>query len=371
MVANEVYPSCRMRSHRGDHARFRALVRAFVLAAPCMFALSCRPEPPLPPDPDEPTPASSCDDHPALSLTTIAADSLVEEPAWMQVCTQCPVAEVVFDVGDGAGGVLDTEVVWGPDRTCTYAAPTAPIPARPSVPVSVSVRSEERVGTFEFDHPIPSDRSQDPVDLGTATWVLPVDDDTSRLLHGLELLDDPPTALALHLSSADANGDRVLTLGEARDDGARQDLCVGTTSWSVPASLLLRQVAAPLSQDDGLFGGLSARRGVLQGRLTEDADAIEDLVLLALVDLAASEPVLEAPPAAVCDAWSADLPTSPCVPCGPPSDGIAGLPACVPFVLEWSRAERANWTLTPVDPDNIPLGCRFPSGGDDDDSADP
>ena len=342
-----------------------------MLAASLVLVIACRPDPPLPPDPEEPTPQTTCDDHPALSLTSIAADSLVDEPAWLQICAQCPVAEVTFAVGDGAGAALDVEALWAPGRRCAVAVPTSPLPARPSVPVTVTVRDQDRVGSFDFDHAVSAARGPDPLDLGTATWVLPVDADTSRLVFGVELLDDPPTALAVHLGPADTAGDRVLTLGEARDGGARQDLCVPTGSWDMPATTSLRQLAAPLSQDDLLPGGLLARRGALQGRLSESGDALEDVVLLALADLAASEPVLEAAPSEVCAAWTDADGSSPCVPCGPPSDGVAGLPACVPFVLEWSRAERADWALIRVDRDDIPIGCRFLNGGDDDDSAGP
>jgi len=367
MVAEGVIPSRRMRSC-GVHGGFSPPVRAALLVASAALVLGCRPDPPLPPDPDEPTPASSCDDHPALSLTRVEADSIGDDPSWFQVCAQCPVAEVTWTVGDGAGGVLPVESIWTPGRQCAVAAPVTPSAAVPSLPVSVTVRDGEREGTFAFDHELSGDRGQDPVDLGSATWVLPIDAATTRVRGGLDLIEDPPFALALHLSAADAQGDRVLTLGGARDDGARQDLCVPTTELAVPASLLLRQVAAPISAEDTLPGGLLARRGALQARLSETGDALQDVVLVALADLAASESILGAPPAEVCAAWTDADGTSPCVPCGSPSEGIAGLPACVPFVLEWSLGERADWSLQPVDPEHIPIGCRF-IPGDDDDSA--
>ncbi len=353
----------------GVRSAFGRVLGAIPLVATALLALACRPDPPLPPDPEEPTPESTCADHPALSLTRITADSSIIEPPWVQVCAQCPVAEIDVGLGDGAGGSLDVESLWTPDRACVVSMPTSPLPARPSVPAVVTVRDSDNTGTFEFDLPISGDRGPDPVDLGTATYVLPLDEDTSRILGGPALFESPPEALALHLGAADAEGRRVLTLGAARDGGARQDLCVPTASWTAPASLLQRQVAAPIGQDDLLPFGLLARRGALQGRLTPGGDALEDVTLLSLADVGASEVLLGAPPAEACATWADRVGFDPCVPCGPPSDGVAGLPGCVPFVFEWVRAERAEWALASVDPDDIPLGCRFPSGGDDDDSA--
>ncbi len=352
-----------------DHGVSRRFINAILLSAGATLVLGCRPDPPLPPDPEEPTPASSCDDHPALSLTRVAADSLVAEPTWLQVCSQCPVAEITFQLGDGAGGSLELESFWTPARECAVSLATSPLPARPSVPGVVTLRDAENSGTFDFELPISPDRSSDPLDLGTATWVLPLDEDTSRIVGGAGLFEEPLEALAVHLAPADAEGRRVLTLGAAEDDGGAQDVCVPTASLEVSASTLLRQFAAPISQDDLLLGQVLARRGVLQARLTETGDALEDVALLALADLAASELLLGLSPSEACDAWAADLGVDPCVPCGPPSDGVAGLPACIPLVLEWARAERAAWPLVPVAPEDIPLDCRLPSGGDDDDSA--
>ncbi len=351
------------------HGAIWRSINAILLVAGATLVLACRPDPPLPPDPNEPTPATSCDDHPVLSLTRVSADSLVAEPPWLQVCSQCPVAEITLELGDGAGGALELESFWTPVRECAVSMATSPLPARPSVPATVTLRDAEDSGTFEFELPISTDRGPDPLDLGTATWVLPLDEDTSRIVGGAGLFEEPLEALAMHLAAADAEGRRVLTLGAAEADGAAQDVCVPTASLEVPASTLLRQVAAPISQDDLLLGQVLARRGVLQARLTETGDALEDVALLALADLAASEPLLGVSPSEACSAWAADLAVDPCVPCGPPSDGVAGLPACIPLVLEWARAERATWPLLPVAPEDIPLDCRLPSGGDDDDSA--
>lgn len=369
MVADTVIPSRRMLLDCGVHGASGRLLSAISLVAAATFAVGCRPDPPLPPDPEEPTPTTACADHPGLSLTRVTADTALAEPPWMQLCSQCPVAEIDLELGDGAGGALPLESAWTAGRECVVSMPTSPLPARPSVPGVVTLRDADNVGTFGFDLPIAPERGPDPVDLGTSTWVLPLQDDTDRILGGTRLMEDPPEALAVHLSAADGEGRRVLTLGAARDGGTRQDLCEPTGSWELPASVLLRQVAAPIRPDDLLPGGLLARRGAFQARLTEAADALEDVTLLALADLAASEPLLGTPPSESCAAWTDRLGFDPCVPCGPPSDGVAGLPACAPVVLEWIRAERADWSLVPVDADQIPIGCRFPSGGDDDDSA--
>lgn len=320
-------------------------------------ALGCRPEPSQPPDPDEPTPALACDEIP-VTLARVEPDSSLDTPSWVEVCTSCPVAEATVVVEDGTGRGLHVEAAWTPLRECVVGLPTEPLPARPSTPASVQlVDPLGRVAVWDFDMPLAEGRGADPVDLDGATWLLPLPDDAYRLLGGPELLPGAPGALLLSLGIADAEARRPLTLASARGDGL-QDTCEATATLSTPATLLSRQVALPLVSGDELPGGLVAERGALQARLTEDGSALLDVTLLAVVSLPLSEGVLGLPPDEACAAWEASFGFDPCIPCGPPSEGVAGLPACFPLLIEGARAERVPDSLLAIDAESIAPDCR-------------
>jgi len=320
-------------------------------------AVGCRPEPPGPPDPDEPTPALECNQVP-LTLTRVAADSLLDAPPWSQVCTACPLASGDVGFGDGAGGLLDTLSVWSPERECVVSIPTEPLPARPSVPRDIELVDDlGRTALFTDDVDVADGRGADPVDLGTATWSLPLTDDGWRLLGGSRVLADPPAGLLLSLGPADAQAQRPATLGAARGSSPVQDTCEPTVDLGL-ATLLSRQVTVPLSAGDAIFDGLIVDRGALQARLADDASALFDVTLLAVVSLTQSEPALGAAPDVLCAELEADLGFSPCVPCGDPSLGVEGLPACLPLVIEVPVATRTDSPLIPVDAAAIDPGCR-------------
>ncbi len=323
-----------------------------------LLAGGCRPDPSLPPDPEDPTPALGCDQIP-LTLTRVEADSELDRPSWLQVCSACPIAEGTIAVEDGAGATVRTEVVWSPGRECIVALPFEPLPARPAVPVRASVVDPEgRTGAYDFDLPLPTGRGADPVDLGTATWHLPLPSEAWRLLDGADVLPDAPRGLLLSLGVADGDAARVVSVGVARGDSQLQDTCQATTSFSTPATLLSRQVATPLVFGDELPGGIVLERGALQARLTDDGSALLDVTLLALVSLPDSEGAIGMTPAEYCAARTGELGVDPCVPCGPPSDGLAGLPACVPLLIEGARAERVDRPLLALDPLSIRPDCR-------------
>lgn len=328
---------------------------ALLLAA---SAAACRPDPPLPPDPDEPTPAATCAEAP-LTLSRTEADSALEAPPWLQVCTACPAESIGFELEDGSGSSLPLASGWTPNRDCAVALADEPLPARPDIPARVEVSDDAgREGALDFDLPLADGRGPDPVDLGVATWVVPLDAGTLRLPGSTVLLGDPPPAVLVSLGPADSEARREVTFAPTRGDGVTQDLCVPTATLAEPARLLSRQVATPLVGDDPLPGGLLAERGALQARLTEDADALEDLVLLAVVDLVASEAATGLSPQEACSTWNDALGFDPCIPCGPPSEGLSGLPACATVVIETARAEAAPAPIVPLTPETIPPNCR-------------
>ena len=320
--------------------------------------LGCRPAPPLPPDPEAPTPATACDDVP-LTLVRVDADSTLDSPPWVEICTACPIADGSIQVGDGSEGFLETESMWSPARECLIGMASEPLPARPSTSVEVRITEPSgRQGDYGFDLPLSGGRGADPVVFGSSTWHVPLNEDAYRLLGGSGLLPGAPDGMLMSLGDADSDGRRVITFGASRGASAVQDTCVPTQSWATPATLLSRQVAAPLVSGDVLPGGLLAARGAFQARLTEEADALLDVSFLALLSLSLSEDLLDLNPAQACAYLAENLGFDPCVPCGPPSEGVSGLPACVPLVIEVARAERVDDVMLPIDAESIPPDCR-------------
>jgi len=338
----------------------RTLTFAAALGLAATVALTgCRGDPPLPPDPEMPTPPTACDEVP-LTLARIEADSTLDKPGWVQVCTACPVAEADVSIGDGAGAPLPTQTMWSPLRECIVGLPTDPLPARPSAPVSVDlVSADGRVAEYDFDLPLPAGRGQNPVEFGPSTWHLPLPDDAFRLLGGLDVLPAPPRGVLIALGPADAQNQRTVTIAPVQGDGPAQDRCTVTSSWEIPASLLSRQVATAVSTGDVLPGRVVAERGAFQARLTESGDALLDVTLMALVSLPLSESAYGMPPDAACAFLADDLGFDPCVPCGSPTDGLAGLPACIPLLIEGARAERVDSPLLSID--SVPPDCRQPT----------
>ncbi|MCO4772976.1 MAG: hypothetical protein KDA24_23285 [Deltaproteobacteria bacterium] len=294
-----------------------------------------------------------------MTLSRVEADSALVEPPWIQVCSPCPVAEARVEVEDGAGTLLDVEAMWSPLRECVLGLASDPLPARPSVPATVALLDPVgRVASWDFDLALPEGRGSDPVDLNGATWHLPLPEEAFRLLGGADVLPGLDGGLLLSLGSADIEGKRPLTVAGSRGTSPVQDTCAATGQWSAPATLLSRQVGARLFPGDLLPGGLVAERGALQARLSEEGDALLDVSLLALVSLSLSEEALGGAPDVICATATAELGFDPCVPCGPPSDGVSGLPACIPILMEGARAERLEAPLVSVDPDSISPDCR-------------
>mgnify|MGYP006919643394 CR=1 FL=1 len=347
----------------------RGLIAATLLPLALASIAACRPALPEPPDPDEPTPALGCDDAiPAFTLSRVLADSSLEQPPWLQVCAPCPAASGSLRVHDVTGVELPSASFWGPGRSCIVAMPTLPLPAVPSLPSeALLLDARGRGASLTFDLAVAGGRGADPAGLSTASFILPLDASAHRLPGGAAMLPNLPEAILLTVGAPASDGRRPLTLGGATDIDT-QDECVPTTELTTPATLVTRQLAAPFLLDDPLPGGLFAERGSVQARLAPDGSALLDVVIVGLASLSASEPVLGLPPEEACSALAALVGFNPCVPCGDPALGVQGLPACVPFVFEVARAERALFEPTAIAPDDIPIDCRTPG---DDDSAEP
>lgn len=341
-----------------DRTRFAATV---VLLG---GALACRPEPPLPPDPEEPVPEVTCDDEGApLGLARTAADSGQGLPTWLQVCTLCPSTALEL-VLSGPDGEAPLTVGWGAERTCAFGLAHGPVPEVSALDVDVVLTVGEQSGSFSYDLPLAAGRGPDPADLGTATWRLSWDSDDLRLPVGLDLEAVAPDGLRdmlLHLGEPDALGARAVTVGVTEPGGGVQDLCAPTQRWLGAAKLDRLQLGAELLAGDMLptpLGG-PVERGALQARMSTSGSALQSGAIAALVDLSALEEQTGVPPTQACDdlAAASDSGASPCVPCDDPADSTGGLPFCVGIVWEFSLAPAANEALVEVDPAALPPEC--------------
>lgn len=332
-----------------------------VLALPLALA-ACRQDPPQPPDPDEPPVEVDCTAEGApLSLTRTEADSLLDVPAWFQACALCPPTAIeVF--ASHAGEDVPLEVAWAEDRLCAVAVASEPLPDGDVLTVDVRLVDEERSGDVSLEIPLPADRGSNPVDLGSATWRLPLADQDLRLpgLHvDAFLLTGERRDLLLHLGQPDADGRRRVTLGVTLDGQTEQDPCWPTGSWLEPARLQQRQIAGLLSVGDDLptFVGGPLRRGAWQASLSADGSALSDGAILALLDVNQLEEQTGLPPDEICADWAEQSPGTPCQPCDDPTLGNAGLPTCIPLLWEFATADRQDTPLFVVDPEALPEEC--------------
>jgi hypothetical protein len=348
-----------------------ALASAALAAAGCISA--CKPDEPQPPDPDTPTPAVGCDAEGApLSLTRTTADSSLESPPWLHACTLCPASGIGLWVWDDAdpedakpGSPVPLAAAWSGGLDCAVGMPSAPLPALPSVPASISIAAGERQGTWDFDLLVAGGRGPAPIDLGSATYLLDGDPAFRRLPSLLPPADDATfPSLLVQLGPDNGSGSHSVTLGATLPGSDEQDPCVPTVTLSSVAQEDQRQVAAPLAPPDSLpvpvpQGG-PLRDGALQAFLSSDGDALHYVVLLSSVDLTlATDPQGRSPEQVCADlAAASSEPGRPvCVPCGDPRDGATGLPSCVPSVWEWASAPRLASPLVPVIPESLPAEC--------------
>ncbi len=337
------------------------LLLLLALALPLILA-ACRQDPPQPPDPDDPPVEVDCtaEDAP-LSLTRTEADSLLDAPAWFQVCALCPPTAIEVTASH-TGDDVPLEVAWAGDQLCAVAVATEPLPDGEVLTVDVRLVDEERTGDVSLEVPLPEDRGSNPVDLGTATWRLALVDEDLRL-PGLNadafLLTGERRDVLLHLGEPDAEGQRRVTIGVTLDGEVEQDPCWPTSSWLEPARIQQRQTAGVLSVGDELptFVGGPIRRGAWQATLSADGATLSDGAILALLDVNQLEEQTGEPPDAICADWELQSPEAPCQPCDDPALGNAGLPTCIPLVWEFEVAERADTPLVEVDPEALPEEC--------------
>ena len=329
----------------------------------CLLALAaCRGDPPEPPDPDEPLSEVDCSDEAApLTLSRTDADSLLDTPAWLQVCAGCPPTAIEL-VADLAGQDVPLHVAWAGDVRCAVAVATEPLPDGDELTVDVRLVVGERSGEVSLEVPLPGGRGSNPAELGSATWRLVLADEDLRIpAMNPEwfLLTEARRDLLLRLDGPDADGLRAVTVGVTQQDQDEQDLCWPTTRWLEPARLQRRQLAGVLSTGDVLPGwaGGPLRGGAWQATMSDDGSTLRDGAILAQLDVNQLEAELGLPPDEICAEWAALSPGSPCQPCDDPALGNAGLTTCIPLVWEFSAAARTIQPLVEVDAEALPQEC--------------
>jgi hypothetical protein len=311
-------------------------------AAKTLFAVAvalfgCNAEEPQPPDPDTPLPPVVCDDTAPLTLLRTAPDSALGRPPWLELCNVCP---ATFDLQVDDVELLTARADGG---ACALAMPTLPWPARDTYAVASTITTATRSATFDFDAVGTGARGDDPADLGSATYRLPVDADALRVPDaGLE----PTGGDLLVRFEATADHGLAVRFGRTRSDSNQQDLCAPTTTLSTSARLDRRQIAAPLVEGDVVplpFAG-PASRGAVQATLSSTGSALSAMALLLEVDARQ----LGDDPDAVCADYEA-LGAGPlCGPCGDAA-GPSESDTCIAFLWEWSTAVRVPSALVPVD----------------------
>ncbi len=337
--------------------RTQHLVLAGLLAC-----CGCTVDPPLPPDPDRPVPEVDCSDTGApLSLSSTQADSSLESPPWIEVCTLCPSTSIELRPG-GLESDLPLASAWASDRACAVAVAEEPLPDREHLEVEATIHAGERSGETEFEVDLPAGRGSNPVDLGTSTWTLAFEPEDLRhpqLASYEPFTPEPWPAVLLHLGEPLPDGRREVTVGLTEPGSQQQDLCVPTQTWQSPVTLDRRQLGGALEAGDVLptpVGG-PLRRGAWQARMSSSGSALSSIAFLALLDLNQLEQEIGMSPDALCESLEETSDVSPCVPCGEPSEGIDGLPTCITMLWELPLAAAAPDALVPVSTDSLPPEC--------------
>jgi hypothetical protein len=335
---------------RGAFAAFAAI--AFVVMP------GCRPEPPGPIDPSEPTPAVDCDGGVPLAFTRTAADTRFDAAPWVEACSLCPADafDVAFSLDDA---VVEGVTAWARGTGCVVAMAADPLPET-SVDVTYRIESGDLSGEVTLELPPVGERGENPPDLDGMTFALDWELASGRHpIRGFSRLVDPAPgpALLVAFGSADAAGVRPVTVGATDASGEVQDPCVPTASWGL-GSVSNRQVAASLDEDAPVLQPtpIPVRAGAFQGRLNETGTGLFDIALLGVVDSALLEPLL-GPTEDFCSFLSVDG-SSACGPCTPPVAGVGEDPrTCFTAVWEWAAAARTDTPLQPVDADALPPEC--------------
>ncbi len=375
---------------RGAHFRGAATrnrLAALTLSAGLAgLAVACAVEPTQPPDPETPIAPVACDEQAPLTLLRLDADSAQDQPAWLQVCTLCPVNSLVFRAQTEEGEPMSLETGWAESETCALALPSEPLPATGALNVAVDVVAGSRSGTWSFSHRLPEAIGSTPEELGTGTYRLASDEANLRIPARNKVPDpgagagddddstgdddsvgddddsangeEPPRPvlldqdLLLRLGKTTPQGTRPLAFGLAQSETDLQDLCAATAAWSEPAQLgAAGQFAAAAGPEENYptSFGRSLARGAVQGRLSSDGAYLLQLSLLAVIDLSQEEAKTGVPPTEACAQWATSLGYDPCGPCGPPADGVVGTPTCITTLWEWALAPRTETSLIPID----------------------
>jgi len=350
-----------MRAARPEIPNRTALL--LLVVAGGLFA--CRPPPFPEPDPDEELLPVSCDDDVLLGLTRTIANSALAHPPWIQVCTLCPVDSLSLTLVDGDANVLATQNAWADGGHCAIAMPREPLPQESELSVLVQLSSNERSATWSFAAEPQAAPTTPPLELGSGTYLaenglsslrLPtVSDEMEPQLPALVAAD-----LLLSISQPNKDGSRSIRIG--RGEEGIQDLCALTSELSDAGLSEAGEVWGSLDQGSDFptpFGGL-LRRGSLRAQLSEDGSTLQELAVLAVIDLAMMEPLTGLNPDQACLQWREQLGSDPCVPCADPSEGNEGPAHCITTLSEWTSAPQVQARLQPVSSESLSSDCPTP-----------
>jgi hypothetical protein len=321
-------------------------------------ASGCQPTPSEPIDPTEPTPLVSCEEGGPVTLTRTTADSSLQAPPWVEVCSLCPSDSFSVEL-TASDAPVDAIMSWARGTGCAVAMPTAPVPET-GVQVTYRVASGDRSGVVTLDVGAARERGPNPEGLTDMTFDLDWAAARSRHPHqGDPRLADPEggPSLLISVGAPDAEGNRPVIAGVSVANGPEQDLCIPTAAWGT-ARIDTRQLGGSIDPGATILQPtpIPVLGGALQGRLNESGEGLFDVALLGIVDLSALQPVLGAV-ADVCDTLIDLDMVSACGPCTSPADGAADQQQCITAVWEWAAVARTDQPLTPVAANALPPDC--------------
>jgi len=204
-----------------------------------------------------------------------------------------------------------------------------------------------------------------PLDLVAGTWLATGDLTNMRLPRVSpkvepSLLEIDTPEVLLEISPTGKNGARSLSIAAAQD--GVQDLCRETTTLSAASLSEAGHLSAALNEGDRfptLLGDL-VKRGALLAQLSEDANSLSELVVLAVLDVEAIATGSGGSVEDTCTQWQEQLGSNPCVPCGDPAEATTALSHCITTVLEWTEVTRSPVPLQPVSAQSLPSDCPTP-----------
>jgi hypothetical protein len=310
-------------------------------------------------------PPAACDDDLVLGITRTSPQSSLEQPPWIQVCTLCPVDSIVLTLVDEAATLIATQSYWADSGHCAVAMAREARPAQSELSVRVQLRSGERFASWSFAAAASPAPSSPPLDLGSGTYLAQGGLGSLRLPSlGAEvdpaLLEIAVPDLLISILPPTKDGGRAVHIGQAED--GIQDLCVPTARLDAAGVAESGEVWGTLAAGARLpspFAGPVAR-GTVHAQLSDDGSYLEDVVVLATIDLLSAEPLTGLTPEESCLGWEEQLGSDPCVPCGDPADGAEEPAACIATVLEWASAPRIQVPLEAISPEAVSPDCPSP-----------